>query len=221
MLKKLMLATIASVVVMSGLTSAAPPEKQRFLLGISGSITTPDILDTEIIKNTNKQKRIVFQAGTPLSVKFNLEDFWRSESTDYNVSGLDGVDCFEVGEVSGAVHIQETKSGESKVQMWFDSTYKPDDEPPGPEVRYQLVLTGDPWSDVFPPQLVGDDSEMLATHWEMRTEGKGRYRNDSCKGSGVFPDDTRGGEHDYDPKYDERPLLIVEQIDLCDFGLCD
>ena len=138
MLKKLMLATIASVVVMSGLTSADPPEKQRFLLDISTSITTTPSLDTENIKNTNKQKRIVFQAGPPLSVKFNLGEFW--QSAPYLVSGKNGADCFRIGEVSGAVHIQETKSGDSKVQMWFDSTFKS-----GVEVRYQLVLTGGSW----------------------------------------------------------------------------
>jgi hypothetical protein len=199
MLKKLMLATIASLVLVSGLATAAAPMKQRFMLDISvldisASVETDPYLDSENIKNTDKQKRITFQACTRMCEKFILGEFW--QTANYDVSGKNGTDCFPVGPVFGAVHISQTKSGESKVQLWFDSTYGPSET----EVRYLLVLTGTPWSENFPP-LLNEFSSMLATDWEMGTEGKGRYRNDSCKGSGSFVGD-------------EQPLLEVGQIAL-------
>lgn len=182
MLKKLMLATIASFIVMSGLTSAAPSEKQQFHVDISGAVEA-DLL-TGNIKNTEKQKKVTFQA-CPMCTPFDLESYWQDQAYMHEIPGSD---CFSVGEVQGQVTVSETKSGEAKAQFWFDSYTT------GAAVRYLLILTAPGWKKLdgstpeeFPPTAInGDSAYMFATHWEMETVGKGKLRKSACKGEGSF-----------------------------------
>ena len=208
MLKKLILATIAGFVLVGGAASAAPPPPQQFNLIVdTGALTVDE--NSGNIRNTTKQKNVSFQQGdgTPLSVPFSLIlSFWQSAVRDYDNS-VQGMHCFPEAAVTGAIGVSETKNGNAKAVFWFSSEY--DDGSNTAHIRYMLTLTADQWWTTelrttkaeFPPLLSDPTAYMLAMDWEMETEGKGKDRNSSCKGSGSFPSA-------------DAPLLEVTQIGL-------
>jgi hypothetical protein len=203
-----MLAAITSLVIMSGSAAAAGPAKQQFYVDFSSQITT-ELLSGNI-KNTFKQKRVVFQDCTPLCVPFDLEKFWREQTY---LNDIEGTACFPTSDskgvvhLGGAIHVLETKSGEARVNIWFDSVYTPTLD----TVRYLLILSAPRWTDLagdtqadFPPtEIDGNFAYMLSTGWELQTEGKGKLRKASCKGSGGW---DKG----------DGVLLMVQRVDLAD-----
>ncbi len=183
MLKKLMLATIASLVLVSGAASAAR-DLQEFHLGnnadddiVVGEDGFPGYpgLESGLQNITKNTSRITFQTCAPLCVPFSLGDFWRGFTYP---NGEHGSNCFPDEMVYGAIQIKETKNDGAKAQLWFDSIH----QPTGTNVRYLLTLTDISWDGDFPPPVKFDSATMTANAWEMGTEGKGRYRNTSCKG---------------------------------------
>jgi len=197
MLKKLMLATIASLVLVGGMAEAAPPAPQEFHLSVTGEMEVGEYgflgindiggwpgLNSGFQKINKNTKRIVFQTCTPNCVPFSLgvEGFWWS--LFYPIVELSGSDCFPSdGMVEGAILISKTKNGDAKAVFWFRA-----DNFNGDTVKYVLTLTGGGWSgsDDFPPPIFNDIAEMDATAWKMETEGKGQHRHTSCKDTGNF-----------------------------------
>jgi len=183
MLKKLILATIASLVLVTGAASAAR-DLQEFHLGndvgddiVFGEDGFPgwEGLESGLQNITKNTSRITFQTCAPLCVPFSLGDFWRGFTYS---NGGHGSECFANETVFGAIQIDETNKGGAIAKLWFDSIY----QPTGTNVRYLLILTDISWDDDFPPPIKFESITMTANAWEMGTVGKGRYRNTSCKG---------------------------------------
>jgi hypothetical protein len=173
MFKKLMLATIASLVLVGGAASAAPAANQQFNVVISGDISAN--LGSGPIQVSKNQSNVSFQC-TPLCTPFVLEDFWQH---DNYTTGPGGSTCFPVGTVTGAVATRETKGGDASATFWFSS------DETGSHIRYMLTLTDSiGWIGIFPPPGKNDTATMIASGWKMETEGKGQHRNSACKGMG-------------------------------------
>jgi hypothetical protein len=193
--KKLMLVSVTSLVVISGFAFAAPAEKQQFHADITGPVEA-DIV-TKNIKNTDRQKRITFQWCTPLCMDFSLDlTFWHMQIYS---TGVSGSECFPNEGQGGAIHVLETKSGEAEAVFWFDSVHGN-----GDVVRYRLTLTNPGgWNGVFPPSSFGlaNAATMVATEWRMETEGKGKLRKTSCKGAGTW-------------LIADGPMLMIDRIAL-------
>lgn len=108
---------------------------------------------------------------------FELQEFWRDRRY---ANDINGVDCFPTSDtdnvvhLGGAIFVLETKSGEALVNIWFDSVYTPTQA----TVRYLLTLSAPGWTNkladnpaYYPPPAIGDNAFMVATHWELETEG--------------------------------------------------
>jgi len=147
MFKKLLFFGVASLMLLSGWTFAAPA-KQIFEVEITGDITAD--VSTGEIKPTRNQSRVNFQDGPPMSVEFNLGIFWQFPNPDYTTQpGGGGSECFPVGPVSGAIYTAETKGGDAEAVFWFIAGATTD-------ILYMLTLTDfdESWDATFPPRSV-------------------------------------------------------------------
>ena len=189
-LSKVIMAGIAGLMLTSGPVSGGP----RVLHVFNGDITI-DIeanLDSDPtnVGKKNKNKTVRFQACDPVcGVDFKLGGFWGQD--DIYAFGNDGTKCFPPNSMmdarsdeSGAIHLKVKKNGEAKATFWFTARNK--DSDPNIDVQYQLILIDfDGWSGVFPPPNINDTATMVATGWELLTEGKGKFRHTACKGMGM------------------------------------
>lgn len=181
MFKKLLIVGVASVMLLSGWSFAAPPVQYKYHVDITSDITAD--LNSGFQNYTKKTTGISFQTCTPNCVPFSLGSFWQTAAFSVGT----GSNCFPADMVKGAIHIHKARKNASaaKAVFWFKSLFNPSgyDSEDGVEVKYMLTLTGG-WEGDFPP-LPDNTATMTATAWKMETEGKGKHKNLStaCKGS--------------------------------------
>ena len=187
-LSKVMMAGIAGLMLMSGLASGAPPDPQQFHVVMTVDIVAD--LDSSLInvKRKNTNNSVIFQLCTPNCVEFTLGNFWGGATY---VNDKDGTECFPPNsgvdsrsDVQGSIQLVETRNGDAQATLFFSA--KADDGADDFDVKYQLILTDfNGWDGVFPPPTSVDTATMMATGWEMQTEGKGKLRKVACKGMGM------------------------------------
>ena len=179
MIKKLMLATVASMILVSGMAGAARPDRdlQKFNVKMYGVITTSTAgVESGLANLGNNQRLIDFSLK-----RFNLEDYWREHNYETAPTGGGGY-CFPANEIGDSPYIQiyEKKGGGMEAVFYFRS-------PPENEVKYMLTLTDD--EGAFPSIDVGEFFELVFDTWVMETEGRGQKRKAACTGTGPKADD--------------------------------
>ena len=179
MFKKLLFASVVSVMFLSGPSLAGPPPQYQYHVDITDDITAN--LNSGFQNYTKNTTVVGFQQCTPNCVPFALGAFW--QTAVYSTGS--GINCFPQGAVEGAIHISKARKDASAAAavLWFNSAFNPNGyDGTGVEVKYMLTLTGG-WDGDFPP-LPGDIATMTATAWKMETEGKGKHKNlaTACKG---------------------------------------
>ncbi len=139
MLRNLLRTSIASLVLMSGSVSGAPPPQHEYHVDIASDITAS--LDSGFQKFTKNTQQVNFQKCTPNCVPFSLGSFWQTAA--FSVES--GSNCFPVGMVGGAIHVSKARKDASaaKAVFWFKSAFNPNGyNGTGVEVKYVLTLTG-------------------------------------------------------------------------------
>jgi len=179
MFKKLMLATIASLVLVGGSPAEASNDTLLFSVDVSGSLYLP---------LTSQENDI---SGNYPSIWFSGKDVDLSNFfLDYDyTSGANGTSCFPGGTISASLMVYETRKGhDAEVNFFIKGAFLDDGTP----IDYLLTITDlDGWNDCglvpgsaeFPP--IGGSICMLATKWVMKTGQKGKIKN-ACTGSGEF-----------------------------------
>ena len=180
MIKKLMLATIASMVLVSGMAGAGRPDRelQTFNVLMFGAITTSTAGVESGPANLGNNQRLIDFSLKP----FNLENYWREHSYETAPAG-GGKYCFPENEIGDSPYIQiyEKKGGGMEAVFYFRS-------PPENEIKYMLTLTDDQGS--FPDVAVGEFFDLEFEAWVMETEGRGQKRKSACTDTG--PDQGDG-----------------------------
>ena len=151
---------------------AGPKESLPFSLVMTGDLSGYDSR-TENIRGNHSP---VWFGGD-----FTLSAFFVGN----HYGGKDGEECFDGGTFTGPIQITQQKDGSAQA-MWFFHGFSDDGNKT--DIKYVLTLV-DPsgWiGGSFPPR---DNSvTMIATEWEIHTEGKGQLRKVSCTGTGGLAD---------------------------------
>jgi len=178
MFMRIMLASIVSLMLVSGAASAAPPVQNSYHVDIGTDISGG--LDSGLQKFTASTTQVNFQNCTPGCEQFSLGAFW--QTADYDTGT--GSECFPIGGGLGSIQVSKSRKNPlaGAAVFWFKSTHTITKE----EIKYQLTITGG-WEGVFPPPQYGNIATMTATAWKMQTEGKGQHRRNACKGEGGGP----------------------------------
>jgi hypothetical protein len=180
MMKKLILVTVGSLALMTGLALAAPPNQQYFHVDAAGELDGDKNSKAQHIKRTTNQ--IWFQPDQEADdlVWFTLSGIWDDKKYD---NGKRGSVCFKDKLYKGSLRLFESTDGLASATFWFTAKNDPVSGV-AQDVKYVLTLT-DPdssgWAGTFIP-TDGKPALMNATHWKMGTEGKGKLTKEACKG---------------------------------------
>ena len=176
MRNRFVLAAMTSLLIV-GSANAAPKETLYFEFEMDGDVDKTGA-GPEGVRGNNSPVWFRFVGGGMLD-KTGI--VWSNNS----YSETDAANCFNNGVIDNVdLQLVRTQSGAAQASMWFLGRTS---EPGGAEIKYLLTLV-DPngWigltDDRFPPR--SGSVVMVATEWALETEGKGKLKNVSCKGSG-------------------------------------
>jgi hypothetical protein len=175
MWKKFLLAGAASLLIV-GAADAAPRVYLPFSFTMSGDVEGDGEKERDPVRGNNDP--VWFQG--PLTLKEFFLD-------DARYGAKSAASCFDSGAILVDLQLTQTRDDKAQAMLWFwglTSDSKP--------ILYILTLV-DPegWKFLggvspitdFPP--INDDYYMVASEWSMQTEGKGKLKNVSCRGSNV------------------------------------
>lgn len=104
----------------------------------------------------------------------------------------DGLDCFSDGLYGGpgeggSMHIIQERDGSGSATAWIHGATANDGVT---DVKYRLDVVGVFDDETNWPPALATFNTLRITGWEMSSEGKGKLKNVSCTGAGVFPNPT-------------------------------
>jgi hypothetical protein len=112
------------------------------------------------------------------------------QGVEFKVPG-DGADCFHAGHYGGpgergSMHIVQERDDSGLASIWFEATANDRIS----DLLYRLDVYGYFDHPANWPPALGTSNTLRVESWEMTSEGKGKLKNISCTGTGVFLNPT-------------------------------